>query len=361
MTMPAAAPESPTEATALPQAPEPVAPPQSAEPAAPREAHPGEQTTMSELEEIFRFGGHGTDTDPFAPPREEPVAPPPPPPVQPQPVPQAPAPAPAPPVAAAPKPQPPTPAAETDAQRVTRLEAELAAMRSILTAQPAPVPQQPPTQPQAPAEDPLPSYDFNVPAGLVDALADENPTRRAEALRALCTGVAESVHRQVRAEYRPWMQRQHQELQAAEERRQSVQRDFYGTYPQLDHPGLRGIVEWASGQAIAARRGNATWDTALRDDIARRAIAVIQGMPSAQPAVPQAPQPMFQTPAPSQAPAPSYIPPPGYQLVPIAAAAAPTPTPPILGPAARPGSAGNGSGRAVIDDVRDTLFGVDGF
>jgi hypothetical protein len=141
---------------------------------------------------------------------------------------------------------------------------------------------------------------------------------------------------------------------------ETIDRDFYGTYPQLNQPALRQVVATVARDVIASRGNDGSWNPALRDAIAQRVFGLLQATQGGQPGAPAAfapPAAPAPAPQPGVALAPPYQPPPGYQLVPIQPQVPPQVPAPILGSAARPGGNG-GAPSSTVNEVHDLLFGA---
>lgn len=163
-------------------------------------------------------------------------------------------------------------------------------------------------------EDQLPQYEFSMPPEMIALLQSENIEDRVKALLMMGTGVAQSVHRRLREEYRGHMSEglktyesqfnnRIQQVQSA----QRIYNDFYGTYPQLQRSELIPVVQRVT-DSVTAELGN-NWGPQIRDEIARRVFAVIASvqMPGAEPAGATQQQPRLAavpTPRPAATPPP---------------------------------------------------------
>ena len=182
--------------------------------------------------------------------------------------------------------------------------------------------------------DPVPDYNLDVPDVLMEAIRGEDPLRAKQAMSALATGLAQSVHQTVRAEYEAKLAQVPQTVQSQMDTRsqqQQIYDDFYTTYPELNQPQFKAMIPVIANQA-AQELGVSGWTTQLRDEIARRASPLVPtlhqrlvqqqavGQQGALMAQPQAvPQQALGRPA----AAPQYVQQPGMYPAPAATPAVP--------------------------------------
>jgi len=201
---------------------------------------------------------------------------------------------------------------------------------------------QPAQQPGQPAvdPDPLPTYQFPIPAEFMESWRSEDPVVQQQALQQLISSIGRTVHRNVRAEYaervpemvRGQVQTQTQTAQASN----TIAGDFYGTYPQMNQPTVRPMVQEATREILAETR-QTNWNPTMRDAIARRVMSKVQSISAL--ATGQV--------APGQVPTPSNPP----VVQPAAALQPGMPVAPgIIQPGASPGAPPTGS---IASQVRD--------
>lgn len=159
--------------------------------------------------------------------------------------------------------------------------------------------QEQPAQPAAPAAPELPPYTFTIPPQLAQMFEAEDPATRVQAVAIAMTATAKAVHANLMQEFGQKLQQLSESLPDMMSdrmgdfaRRQSIFNDFYGTYPQLSHPGLRPLVREVTARVYQARGGQENWNPQLRDAIAREVAVTLQstGLQFAQPAAPPQPQ-----------------------------------------------------------------------
>lgn len=135
------------------------------------------------------------------------------------------------------------------------------------------------------AQDPwevVPDYTYTLPPQLAAAMSSEDPGERQKATLALMQGVSATVHQQVVKQVGTIVKNMQQALpnlinqtMQAERFRQSVAQDFYGKYPKLNVPQLYPIVAKISAEVMKEKKIN-SWTAELRDETARRVVAMIQ-------------------------------------------------------------------------------------
>jgi hypothetical protein len=140
-----------------------------------------------------------------------------------------------------------------------------------------------PTQPQGGASeaDTIPAYNFNIPDGLVDKLASEDPRDRKEGLGVLIQGASRAVHKAIRDEVMqhiaPAVVRLAVEQvrgRATEaEAMQTIRGDFYGSYPELNKPELIPLIGQMAAQ-LAAELGVNGYTPEFKAALAARAKAL---------------------------------------------------------------------------------------
>jgi len=185
-------------------------------------------------------------------------------------------------------------------EQIVALQQEVSRLQNLV--QTAPAAQAPQQQPQGqPAastaeNDPfktVPDYGFNIPDQLVDMLGSEDPVQRKQALGYTMQGLAKAVHQTVLSVVAERFQHVEtnlpktvfERLELARQEQQ-VGSDFYGAYPNLNKPELRPLVRQV-GEAVLRETKATTWNAQLRDLIAQRVLASLQGV--VQPATPAKP------------------------------------------------------------------------
>lgn len=153
-----------------------------------------------------------------------------------------------------------------------------------------------------------------VPDDIWQAIQGDDPALARQAFNAMLQGVAMTAHRAVLGVVQQQVVARLPHVVnstlAERQTQQSVEGDFYGKYPQLNHPALRSFVQSAAMAEMQAT-GAQAWSEALRDGIAKRVLGELEklglGPKAAQaPAAPSAPaprQPYFTGAAPARAPA----------------------------------------------------------
>lgn len=280
-----------TPAPEAPAAPEPTPPPAPV---------PGglEDAPFMTPEDAFRF-------DPFSGESEPTPAP------TPAPAPAAAPAAPAPAASVPPAPTPPVQAgspvqsgSELDQVLRTLAETQRTVMELVARQQTPAAP----TTPTAPTQPEVPQYEFNLTDDMDKLLLSEDPTDRRRALLMMAQGVAQSVHRRVREEYRQHFtdaigkyEKTFNGRLSAIGSAQRIYNDFYGTYPQLQKEELLPVVQAVTGQ-VTKEMGN-SWSPQIRDEIARRVFTVLTSVQPPQ-AEPRSPAP---TPPPARMPRPPVM------------------------------------------------------
>lgn len=145
--------------------------------------------------------------------------------------------------------------------------------------------------PEEPKKEDYPNYMFQVPPQIAEMLQSEDPNAQRQGLAALIAGMGRTVHEHLRREYQETLNNRIQSFreqfvsdQQRAEQARAVYNDFYTTYPQLNRPELRGVVEYATRQVVAEEKAS-TWSASLRDKIGSRVLSVLGqvGTPSAEP------------------------------------------------------------------------------
>lgn len=198
--------------------------------------------------------------------------------------------------------QPPQPGAQPipgqqpqGASEIDQLRNTVADLQRQLASRPQPT-GQPPQQQQPPQWAP-PAYNVNLPPQLAAALFGEDPNARIQALQALLTAHAQTVHRMVREEYMGEfdnrfnsLPQQFHGMQQARDVARSVFEDFYGTYTQFNKPELYPVVAGVSRRLQAEQPGLflGGWNARARDAVAQEVAKLLQWQLGEQPA-PQVP------------------------------------------------------------------------
>jgi hypothetical protein len=142
----------------------------------------------------------------------------------------------------------------------------------------------------------LPPYVFNIPQEVAALILSEEPQDRIKGMQAMFSGALQAAHRNLRQEYRSWVEAQNKELATniqQELRRsgeaQSMVSDFYTKFPSLNRPELRSLVQIAT-QQVSVELGAKAWSPELRDKIGERVFSILsQVVPASAP--PESPPP----------------------------------------------------------------------
>lgn len=134
---------------------------------------------------------------------------------------------------------------------------------------------------KAEVKDTSPAYDFNIPDELIGALTGDDPVKFKQGITAYAKGIAMAVHQQMakhlEAQYNPRFESIPQQivkvLQMQQEHK-TVHDDFYGKYPELNHPNLHQLIK-STGEGVAKELGKQAWDSELRDATAKRVKEVL--------------------------------------------------------------------------------------
>lgn len=188
-------------------------------------------------------------------------------------------------IAAQPSVPPPAPQVQPPVQ-VDPQVAALQAQNSLLQSQIQAMMVQMQQAQQAPQQAPRPApqqqqqqpYTFNVPDQYLNALRSEDANVVRSALNGLLNGVAEVVRNDLRSEMNgrfASVPQDVQEVVQAHARRQEIQQDMYGTYPEL--AGYRQYVQ-AAAQQLGGNLGVDAWTPDLRDAIAERVAPIVPGL-----------------------------------------------------------------------------------
>lgn len=139
----------------------------------------------------------------------------------------------------------------------------------------------------------VPNFQFNVPDQLQQMLDSEDPTERRQGYAHLATGIARETYRKAAETMQTQFQQFSQALpqwvgqqQQAVEAQKQVAEDFYGAFPELNKPELRGVNQQIA-QEVWQASGAKEWSPELRDKIGteiRNRLGLAQ-----QPAAPQTP------------------------------------------------------------------------
>lgn len=133
----------------------------------------------------------------------------------------------------------------------------------------------------------IPAYDFNVPDKMMEMMDSADPTQRKQALAQMLKGTAQAVHQNVYNQFGQALQQLRQEIpqQAQQTMQQTsqvqqVNKDFFGTYPELNRTELQPMIQSVGQQVLQEfqQRGKRvdSWTPELRDEIGKRARQVLQ-------------------------------------------------------------------------------------
>lgn len=122
----------------------------------------------------------------------------------------------------------------------------------------------------------LPQYDFNIPDELIGALTGDDLGKFKQGVSALAKGIAMATHAQMVKHLEEAMSPRFaaipeliQTMANNQRQLKTVHDDFYGKYPELNHPELKGFVK-TIGEQVAKELGKKAWDAELRDSTAKR-------------------------------------------------------------------------------------------
>lgn len=131
-----------------------------------------------------------------------------------------------------------------------------------------------------------PGPDFGrivIPPQVIQAMEHDDPAVRAQGYQAFAGGVGNLIYTQAMQQVEQQMQQLVQDMPnvvqnhfASTQRRQHVEQDFYGTYPQLNTPALRPLV-MQTAAAVLKETGATGWTQEARDAIAHRVFEMFQG------------------------------------------------------------------------------------
>lgn len=150
----------------------------------------------------------------------------------------------------------------------------------------------------------IPDYMFQIPDEIANGVYSDDPSERKAALANLVSGIGQSVHQTLMAEFENKLSSVQKELPErmsqtveAQNLREQIRQDFYGNYKELDRPELYPLVKHFTGQVMAEGKYK-SWGPALRDEIGKRTKAYLEsfGAPKAQPKPPAMTAPQSRPP-----------------------------------------------------------------
>lgn len=146
----------------------------------------------------------------------------------------------------------------------------------------------------------LAQYAFKLPEQLVTALRSDDPAVLGQGLQHLLQGVGASVHRNVMKHVQETVMARIpaliQHISATQQTNTSVEQDFYGTYPELNHEVFRGMVQ-KTAASLAKTQGVTQWSSGFRDAVAQAVVGELQKA-GVSVALKKGQQPPAPTPAP---------------------------------------------------------------
>ena len=155
-------------------------------------------------------------------------------------------------------------------------------IQTMQKAAPAPTSTEP-QQPQDPLEV-MPDYQFGLPDELMRMMASEDPVERKTGTAHLVTGVARSIHQTVTAAVGQRLKQLESSIPNSinsvvqtQQLQQTIAKDMYSKYPQLDNEQIRPMVK-AAYSKIAEQTGNWQWNDAVRDKVAQAVITSLAGI-----------------------------------------------------------------------------------
>ncbi len=130
----------------------------------------------------------------------------------------------------------------------------------------------------------IPEYNFDVPDKLVEALTSSEVPTFKKGVQALIQGMAGAVHAQMIAHVQEMYNPRFESVPAmimqtlqAQAKAKAVSDDFYGKYPQFNHPQLKNLVK-QTGEVLAKKLGKTDWDEELRDAIANEMTGILSAV-----------------------------------------------------------------------------------
>jgi hypothetical protein len=141
-------------------------------------------------------------------------------------------------------------------------------------------------QPPAPTEAPdeVPSYLYEIPQPMLQAIYAEDPAMRAKGLQLLVAATARAAHRGLLETVRKEIgsavsgtETRMQQHMASQQQAQAVHNDFYGRYPQLNNPALVPLVVQVA-QRLGTEQKVRAYTPAFGDAIAAAVVAAVQGI-----------------------------------------------------------------------------------
>lgn len=233
---------------------------------------------------------------------------------------------------ATPAPGPAPVSATAESPELLQLRSEIAQLKGFVEGQRQAAPQ--PNQPEVKFEDQLPAhgYQFPLPDQVMASLNSDDVGQQKQALGAIMQAVATVTHRSVLQQTSQFINqhvgRMIQETITAARVSEQVNKDFYGSNPDLNDPAIYPIVGNVAQQLMQQQPAlfQQGWTPAVRD-LVERQVRVLLNRPK-----PGAPQ---QVVTPAAPPAASMVMPTG---------------------AARPAMPARGT---MADDIASTLFSGD--
>lgn len=127
----------------------------------------------------------------------------------------------------------------------------------------------------------IPEFDYTISDEHIEALGSQDPKVFKGGVAALAKGLSAGIFAHIvnhlHESYNPRFDSipvQMMNVLAAKEQADNVRKDFYGTYPELDHPQLKGLIEQV-GKAKAKELGKTVWDKELRDATAKEVKGIL--------------------------------------------------------------------------------------
>lgn len=129
----------------------------------------------------------------------------------------------------------------------------------------------------------IPEYNFTIPDELVTKLTSDKVEDFKQGIGMLAKGLAGAIHAQMAGYFQeaynprfdtiPSMMMQAIEAHA---KAKAISDDFYGNYPEYNHPQLKPIVKQL-GNDLAKKLNKSEWDEELRDAIAEQMALMLGG------------------------------------------------------------------------------------
>lgn len=170
--------------------------------------------------------------------------------------------------------------AEGEDEKISRLEEQLRQANAAIQEMESKIGQ---TQEQGQSSaseseqsDEVPSYQFQIPQEIADAVASENTEDRQRGLNMLVDGIGRSVHQRLQEQFRKELEQRVEEVkqtQASQQQNETqadqIRKDYFGQNPDHDSDLIRPVVR-SKSQEVMQEWGVRQWTSRVRDEIAKR-------------------------------------------------------------------------------------------